>query len=237
MRAWTYWCFLSSLVGVVYSEDVLDQPMSYESLIADPWTDHVRSFHQLFQVQSVDNFLEFGMGRATHFFLKHCQNVTSIELVVESRRKDVEPWYEKCNHAFSIYTHWCPSMHVFSARFDIADQRAHEQLDPATIDNTYLLEIDQLCDQVFCDQHFDLVFVDPGTHIRGDIVNALFNRADIIAAHDTACTQHRMFGYYKVRCPDNYEEIVSKYGSGVTFWINREKKELINELKNRLSEF
>lgn len=206
----------------------------YEELASNAWTDHVRCFNALFELQRIDVFLEFGLGRGTEFYLDHCGRVTSIELVVESRRSVIEPWYEKCLDNFKNYTNWNPSIHYFSSNFDLADHRAQEQLDPASIDSAYLSEIDALCDRIFVGRHFDAAFVDPGIYIRGDIVNALFNRVDIIAAHDTACTVHQMYGYYKVKCPDNYEEIVSKYGSGTTFWIKKDKKQLIEKLKHSL---
>lgn len=232
-----YFCFLFQLTGCLYGNDPIFQDLSYESLAADLWTDHVRSFQQLFKIQKINSFLEFGVGKGTKFFLDNCQSVTSIELVVESRQKDVEPWYEKCCDFFKNYTNWNPSMHVFSSNFDQADQRAHEQLDPEEIDGAYLTEINLLCDQIFQSQKFDLAFVDPGIHIRGDIVNALFDRVDIIVAHDTACTLHQMFGYYKVRSPNNYVKLVSKYGSGTTFWIKKDKIELIQKLRMLLPAF
>jgi hypothetical protein len=228
------YCLTWLLALLPFSIPANGENLSYETLAADPWTDHVRSFRELFVMEDVHTFLEFGLGRGTKFFLDNCDQVTSVELCTESRRSDIEPWYQKSRELFRHYSNWNASIHFFSNTFDLADQRAHEQFDPETFDSTYLTEINALCDQLFQNQHFDVAFVDPGTHIRGDIVNALFNRVDIIAAHDTACTLHRMFGYYKIKCPDNYVKLVSNYGSGITFWIKKDKKDLIETLKRRL---
>jgi len=208
--------------------------LTYEQMAIDPYTDHVKLFRELFQIEKIHSFLEFGLGQATKYFLDQCETVFSIELIVENRKELIEPWYKKSLALFKNYLNWHPSTHHFSLDFDQADQRAQLSLDPETFDRTYLLEIDQLCDRIFQNQHFDLVFVDPGILIRGDLVNALFDRVDIIAAHDTACTLHKMFGYYKIKTPDNYMKLSSRYGSGTTFWIKKEKKELIEKLRDRL---
>lgn len=208
--------------------------LNFEQMAADPYTDHIKSFRELFQIEKIHSFLEFGLGRATEYFLTNCDRVVSIELVVENRKELIEPWYKKSLELFKEYPNWLPSMHHFSMAFDLADQQAYFSLDPEIFDRSYLLEIDQLYNSIFSKEHFDLAFVDPGILIRGDLVNALFDKVDIIAAHDTACTLHKMFGYYKIKAPDNYITLTSGYGSGTTFWIKKEKKEIIDKLKDRL---
>jgi len=223
--------FIACLLFVsLFSSEFDREKASYENLATDPWTDHIRSFHDLFQLQKIHSFLEFGLGRATQYFLDNCDEVTSIELVVENRRMNIEPWYLNSIRTFENYQNWKPSIHYFSPCVDEADRKASLQLDPELSDVTYLKEIQSFMNRVFQDRHFDLVFVDPGILIRGDLVNALFDRVDIIVAHDTACTIHKMYGYYKVECPDNYFKIESKYGSGTTFWIKKEREDLIFNL-------
>jgi hypothetical protein len=70
---------------------------------------------------------------------------------------------------------------------------------------------------------YDIIFVDPGIHNRGDIVNLCFGKANIIAAHDTDRTGRvikNIYGYNIVEVPKNYTEIHfdSPY-MGTTFWI------------------
>src|SRR5579863_4044667 len=111
---------------------------TYEQMIADPYTDHVRLFHELFQIEKVHSFLEFGVGRATKYFLDHCGKVVSIELMVENRRAMIEPWFEKSLELFQSYENWQPLCHLFSLHVDQADQIAYMSEDPALLDSTYL---------------------------------------------------------------------------------------------------
>lgn len=171
--------------------------LNFEELAADPYTDHLRSFRELFQLEKIDSFLEFGLGKSTQYFLENCKKVVSVELTVENKLKQIEPWYKKSLELFKNYRNWSPSIHYLSPAFDLAEKRACLSLDPAIFDASYLTEIDQLCNGIFQNQSFDLAFVDPGIHIRGDLVNALFDKVDIIVAHDTACTRHKMFGFYR----------------------------------------
>ena len=50
-------------------------------------------------------------------------------------------------------------------------------------------------------------FVDAGVHFRGDIVNVLFNKIDIITVHDINNRAHggNIYGYLRIKCPKNYE--------------------------------
>src|SRR5262249_53075685 len=67
--------------------------ITYEKLAQDPWTDHVVCFQELFSQTHITSFLEFGLGRATKYFLDNCESVTSIELSVEDRASRIEPWF------------------------------------------------------------------------------------------------------------------------------------------------
>lgn len=207
-----------------------DQNDSFEALANSEWTDHVRVFRKLFDLYPVSSFLEFGVGLGSKFYLENCSHLTSIELVLKDRYSFVVPWYIDCLDLFASYSNWSPSLHAFSDVVNQANQRAISGIDPASQDLRYLLEINQFLDELFFDKKFQVAFVDPGIHIRGDLVNALFGRVDIIGAHDTNFNS-AVYGWYKVVTPPDYEKISFPHGSGTTLWIKKDKQHLIDLLK------
>lgn len=226
---------LLSMNCLLYSGTTIDEAetITYEVLAASDWTDHVRSFKELFSLIKIKSFLELGCGRGTKFFLDNCESVTSVELVVSDLSDKIVPWYYATQGTLYKYTNWNPSLHIFSLNVTKANGTALKELDPELFDKSYLPEIDQLMSQIFSKNRYDVAFVDPGIHIRGDLVNALFGRCDIIAAHDTNFNG-KTYGWYKFKNHPDYEKIVSTYGSGITFWIKKSKVDLIQKLKNKL---
>jgi hypothetical protein len=214
------------------ANEELDQ-ITYESLSRYGCSDHVGAFRQLLELQKIDAFLEFGLGLGTKFYLDNCTHVTSAELVIKDRYTNVMPWYFDCVELFKDYSNWSPSLHLFTQVVNDANDLAVKNVDPESFDDQYLQEINRYLDGLFENRSYDVVFVDPGIHIRGDIVNALFGRVAIIAAHDTnfnsAC-----YGWYKIDPPPTYEVVTSTYGEGTTFWILKEKRDLIAKLKKKL---
>lgn len=206
-----------------------DKESSYDSLAGSEWTDHVRAFRQLFNLYPVTSFLEFGVGLGSQFYLENCQHLTSIELVLKDRYSFVVPWYIDCLDRFASYSNWSPSLHAFSQVVNYANELAISGVDPASQDSRYLLEINHFLDELFLEKQFQVAFVDPGIHIRGDLVNALFGRVDIIGAHDTNFNSP-VYGWYKVVTPPDYEKISFSDGSGTTLWIKKDKQGLIDLL-------
>jgi hypothetical protein len=69
---------------------------------------------------------------------------------------------------------------------------------------------------------FDLAFVDYGIHLRADMVNMLFNKINIIAAHDTNVSPD-IYGGNRIVIPLNYTKIVfNEEYLGTTFWIKND---------------
>lgn len=206
------------------------EQITFESLASSLVTDHVSAFKVLFEIQPVGEFLEFGMGLGTKYFLDHCQHVTSIELLIKDRSSNVLPWYLDCLELYKNYANWTPALQVFPQAVNQANDFAIREMDPEMQSREYLNVINKFLDQVFQYKRFEVVFVDPGMHIRGDLVNALFGRADIIVAHDTNSISS-IYGWYKIRVPDDYEQVTNRNGSGITFWIRKNKGEVIAHLK------
>jgi hypothetical protein len=198
-------------------------------MVSNPYTDHVQHFQKLFHKFKINAFLEFGLGHGSKYFLDHCQHVTSCEIVLPDQTSD---WFVYTTSLFQEYTNWMPILKWGSLSLQHANILAYrDHKDPALYDATYLLELKDICDELFKEKAYDLAFVDPGFHMRGDLVNELFDRVPIIVAHDTNIAPD-IYGWNKVHTPSNYEKIVFREGEGVTFWIRKDKMDLILALKN-----
>ena len=222
------------LIAMVFTSIVHgSEKTGSETYLSNPYTDHVRVFEKIFSTVKVHNFLEFGMGIGTKFFLDNCDRVVSVELVIKSREKDILPWLPHCTKLYSSYNNWVPGVMSMSEKCDrascIAQKYKHAPLEEAA---ECFKEIDFLCEGLCAHQKFDVAFVDPGIFLRGDLVRALFGRVDIIVAHDSNDTR---YGYCKAE-DERYVKIVDKRGQGTTVWINKNKPDEIKILKNRIAQ-
>ncbi len=217
--------FQTADIRAEHNESIL-----FERLANDPWFDHVRAWDTLFAIEQIDQFLELSEGKATRFFLDKCTHVTSVSLITISTADQIFPVYYASLDLFDGLPNWTPKLHIFSEITDKANQYAEMGQNPDMAGEEYLKEINQFCMELTEDTHYDAIFVDPRLCIRGDIMNALFNHADIIATHDTNYVPN-IYGWYKLAAPENYEELHFSYGSGTTFWIKKDKEDLIKKLK------
>jgi hypothetical protein len=217
--------------------------LNYEWLVnqgnQSGYTDHISHFRELFKHFQVKNFLEFGLGFSTKYFLDCCQKVISIEFVTNGYGPD---WMKQCLHLYADFPNWIPiayfsgfsgdtswapykylgSAHVYEA----ASYQCRSHKNYALLDDSYLKELDSMlvdllkCHQITC------AFVDAGIYLRGDMVSLLFDKVSVIAAHDTRCRQLKMdndvYGYSRIITPENYEEIEIAYGQGTTIWIQKQ---------------
>lgn len=202
------------------------------------WTDHTKHFAKLFACARIESLFEFGLGEGTKFFLDHCDEVKSLDIVPDNNRniKAINTrWHEQCVELFGFfYPRWNSELYYCSSAFSFADEISNSGHDPELLDPSYLTEIKVLCD-TYLQKKYDVIFVDPGTFLRADLINELFDRSDIIAAHDyrepAEHTYGGVYGWGKVRAPENYEKIYFSEGCGTVFWVNKEKKDLIQALK------
>ena len=105
---------------------------------------------------------------------------------------------------------------------------AKKKKDPSFYDATYILELKEICDELFAKKAFEVAFVAPEFHMRGDLVNELFGRTPIIVAH---ATNNPSYLWNKVDTPSDYEKITFTQGEGTTFWIHKDLIDLITALK------
>ena len=189
-------------------------------------------FREIFSHEKINNFLEFGLGVGTEFLLENCEKVTSVELSLGSYNLE---WYEKTKEKLKDYDNW--ESHYVNVPEEIsnADQRAQKLRFPLE-DTKYLKVLKKITDPFISNSAYDFIFVDAGIHLRGDLVNLSFDKADIIAAHDTSRDHNRVlkniYGYNIVNAPDNYTEIHYECTyMGTTLWIKNDLPDLIEIMK------
>ena len=136
--------------------------------------DHHAAFEVLFQQYPVSKFLEFGLGAGTQFFLDRCSHVTSIELAWSNDRK----WFNRCQTGYRNYQNWDAQFFMLPETICAAEKDIRADKGNAVYHAAQLWEkdLEAVVKQFVRIDTYDLVFVDPGTHLRADIVNFLFDR-------------------------------------------------------------
>lgn len=199
----------------------------------------------------VRTFLEFGVGFSTKYFIDHSQHVISVEFVTPGTGPE---WMKYCLKLYRDYNTWTPIayfagdvpdtdwaphkyMGLASVYAATAYQPAHRR-SYAPIDSSFLGDLTRFLEQQLAANEIDFAFVDAGVCIRGDLVQLLFDKVPIIAAHDVARKEIRhlddVYGYGRVVVPRNYQEIYVPFGMGTAFWVKKEPQylEIIEDLQN-----
>ena len=195
-----------------------------EFLQIDERTDYLPIFTRLFDQVAIERMLEFGLGMGTKFFLDRVKHLTSVEIIVGEQTPDS---FLSNKKLYEGYRSWSPVLYHASAHCDWANHTVIEGQNPALYDATYLLELRKLVFSLTEEDSYELVFVDPRIHNRGDLITPLFDRVDIIVAHDT---NHTLYQWDRIYTPSNYEKIVFTEGQGVTFWVKKERTDVIKAL-------
>lgn len=219
------------------------------------YTDHVPHFKRIFNKLKVNTFLEFGLGFSTKYFLDSCNKVISVEFIHEGYGPE---WMQQCLKLYEHCTNWIPIAYFSQFRgntdwapfkyqgSDHVSKAGYYQCvthqNYALIDDSYLKEIHLFMLDLIKLHKIDIGFVDAGIYLRGDLIQILFGKIPVIAAHDTNCRAMGMkddvYGYSRIITPDNYEEIHIPQGQGMTVWIIKKDQfsELSEDLKNYAKE-
>lgn len=191
-------------------------------LPAGPWTDHAPHLSRVLDLRPVRSCLEFGLGEGTRLLLDRCRHVTSLEL---ASRPVHDEWFQRCLETYRGYHHWEPILHHCGEKLREADRLGEAGGYPLA-DRGYVEELAQVVGRVLARRGYDLAFVDAGIHNRGDLVNLLFDRVPIIAAHDTNGLE-RHYGWDLVAPPATYRRVRFTEGLGTTFWIHEREQTLL----------
>lgn len=205
------------------------------------YTEHVAHLKRVFRQLHIRTFLEFGVGFSTKFFMDHVDNVISVEFVTPGSGPE---WMKYCLELYSdcknwipivyfsgsgLNTNWAPNKYIgANSVYQAASYQPVHLKSYASIDPSFLDDLTYFIDKQIAEYEIDMAFVDAGVCIRGDLVQALFNKVPIIAAHDIGPVKKRhlndVYGYGRIKIPDNYVEIHVPYGNGTAFWIENSTK-------------
>ena len=187
--------------------------------------DWVQYFERIFKKVEINSVLEFGLGLGTQFLCDNVKQVTSVELSTGDFNLE---WTNKIKEILKEYNNWTLHYIDIPEEIKIANQNAIENRYPLT-DTSYIPVLKKLLNSYLYRKKYDIIFVDPGIHNRGDIVNLCFGKAKIVAAHDTDRTGRiikDIYGYNIVDIPKNYTEIhFNETYMGTTFWIKNDISE------------
>lgn len=191
--------------------------------------DHFEPHRELFEKHKIESMIEFGLGEGTSFLLDHLKEVVSVEPytkdleLAKKLRIPTDKWMKKFGEEFHTYKNWkivpyeC-GKGIIKAEYDVTGHGKVERGENPTT-KYYLDEILTLVKKLFKNKKYDYAFVDAGIHLRGDIVNALFGKVDIIGAHDT--NTKPIYGYNRIVVPMDYSIEENINGEGITFWIKK----------------
>ena len=193
---------------------------------AQDWSKY---FDTIFKTYKVNHLLEFGLGDGTEFLLDNCETVTSVEISLGDYNKS---WHDKCVEKYKNYQNW--NVHYIDAPKEVveANQEAIDKRYPINY-TQHLPKLKEIVDKYT--KKTDMIFIDAGFHNRGDLVNLCFNKAKIIAAHDSSRDEGRVlkniYGYNIVNIPDNYLEFhFEDTYMGTTIWVDKELTNVIEAL-------
>lgn len=245
----------SSLSTIAAEEWITDAEQITEEFLtktssSSHYTEHVAHLKRVFKKLHIKTFMEFGVGFSTKYFMDHTDNVISVEFVTPGTGPE---WMKYCLDLYRNCKNWTPITYFSGEGLDtswapnkymgvegIYGAAAYQPVSLksyASIDPTFLDDLTLFVDKQIAEHKIDMAFVDCGICIRGDLVQVLFNKVPIIAAHDVAPLERRhltdVYGYGRVKAPDNYIEIFIPHGMGTAFWIKNTKEyaEIIQDLQ------
>ena len=204
----------------------------YELTQAQDWVPY---FAKLFEYIEINSVLEFGLGLGTEFWCDYVSKVKSVELSVSDFNLE---WTNKTKEKLKEYDNWECKYISLPQEIIESNQNAIDKKYPLD-DIEYLPVLKDIVTPFMKEREYVIIFVDPGIHNRGDIVNFAFGHAPIIACHDSDRTGRvikNIYGYNIVNPPQNYTEIhkPERY-CGTTFWVDKTLKgseDVVNVIRN-----
>jgi len=212
--------------------------------------DFLPHFETIFQEMKVRTLLQFGVGYETKYFLDHATKVISLEFVNPGYGPD---WIKRYLNLFRDFSNWIPIVYFSSYQGDVtwapfrylgsehlykaAAYQCSTHKHYALNDPFYRTELDTFVGNLVKYNNIDVAFIAPPIYLRGDFVEILFGKVPLIIAHGTSVRKEGIlddvYGYSRIKTPDNYEEIYLAGGNGTTIWIFKTAKyqSLIEKLK------
>lgn len=155
--------------------------------------DHRNLHERIFSLIRPKNFLEFGLGMGTLYFLNKCDKVTSFEVLVNPTQAG---WTEE------VLKHIGDNPNYKAIDFPHEDKFTDELKN----------EIQKLLNEL----KPDFVFVDSGCHCRADIINLCLDfGVPSVTAHDTNHGREA-YGWDNIVVPEGFRVVKDTNGEGTT---------------------
>jgi len=150
------------------------------------------------------SILEFGLGDGTEYLLKNFKSVYSYELM------NTSSWYDNTVKKLSIHENWDHKLVLWN---EINFRDYDTNLPPKLLSDI---------DNLFEKNNYDVVFMDGGYHVRGDIVNVIINKffPKYIVIHDINFA-FKEDGYERIVIPENYITEKNTIGEGSMIFIKK----------------
>jgi hypothetical protein len=167
-----------------------------------PYTDWIELMETAIPNKKELSIIEFGLGEGTEYLIKNFKDVYSYELM------NTRNWYDYTVEKLSLNENWQHKLVLWSEiGFKDYDTSLPQRL---------LEDIDTL----FSEKKYDVVFMDGGYHVRGDIVNVIINKfyPDYIVIHDINYA-YEIDGYGRINLPKGYRTEKNTIGEGTMIFI------------------
>tara|TARA_R110001592_G_scaffold6540_1_gene35134 strand:+ start:3249 stop:3896 length:648 start_codon:yes stop_codon:yes gene_type:complete len=189
--------------------------ITYKNFSREKTIDHFQDHQDIIKQYNINSVIEFGVGEGTNVFLKNCTGkITSVELLTtdyplaELLKISTDEWVNYSINEFKKYDNWNAVKYevqssILDAEYDVTGKGNKGVIrgnSPSSMD--YIQELTNLINTLNISE-YDMAFVDPGIHLRGDIVNLLFDKVNIITAHDFNIQP--IYGYNRINIPPTYE--------------------------------
>jgi hypothetical protein len=169
-----------------------------------PYTDWINLVEKTIPNKKNLNIIEFGLGEGTKYLLDNFKTLYSYELM------NKPDWYNQTVNKFSVYENWEHKLVLWN---DIGFKDYDTNLPKELLDDIDLL---------FSNNNFDVVFMDGGYHVRGDIVDYIINKhyPKYIIIHDINFAFNED-GYHRIKTPSNYTIEKDTFGEGTMIFIKQ----------------
>jgi hypothetical protein len=173
----------------------------------------------IFSKESGLNILEFGLGYGTEYFLQKGNTVHSVEILSSIQDSS---WFDAMKNKYQNAS-WSGSFVQLQGEIDsIQINERRNRIFDITKSPMIQTALKDVILPYFQEDTYDFIFVDPGIHLRAEIVNLCFEtQAKYIATHDTSM-DHTCYGWAFIQPPPNYQRIQTHYGMGTTLFIKND---------------
>ncbi len=201
----------------------MNNQITYTTFNKENTIDHYQDHKDIIKNYNVNSVIEFGVGEGTNVFLENCKGkVTSVELLTTDYPKaellkiSTDEWIDYSIKQFKKYNNWNAVKYevqsgILDAEYDVTGHGNNGvKRGDSPSNQEYIQELENLISTLNV-LEYDMAFVDAGIHLRGDIVNLLFNKVNIITAHDF--NTRNIYGYSRISIPQTYEGFSGNYSN------------------------